>query len=125
LFVNALLVENVYVPAVILNLPVFVVSVDKVTTPAEIVAPSGPVTLLLFVKPLTVEDPELAKLTRPPALFTRSRSPSRLPVPLAVNVPLLVMPALDAIVSAPEETVRLAALAIVIVLAVDAPVTFG
>ncbi len=42
--------------------------------PAEIVTPSGLVTLLLFVKILIVEDPELAKLTRPPALFVRERS---------------------------------------------------
>ena len=50
LFVNTLAVEIVYVPAVILNVPVFVVSSDTVTVPAEIVAPSGPVTLLSFVK---------------------------------------------------------------------------
>ena len=62
-----------YVPAVILNVPAFLVSSDTVTVPAEIVAPSGPVTLLSFVKILIVEDPELAKLTRPPALFVRLR----------------------------------------------------
>jgi hypothetical protein len=108
-----------------LNVPVLVVLFDRVTVPAEIVAPSGPVTLLLFVKALTVEDPELAKLTRPLALFVRLRLPNKLPVPPTVNVPLLVSPESFAIVSEPEEIVRLAPLAIVIVLAVDAPVTFG
>jgi hypothetical protein len=125
LFVNGLLLEIVHVPAVMLNVPVLVVLFDRVTVPAEIVAPSGPVTLLLFVKILTAEDPKLAKLTRPPALFVRLRSPSKLPVPLMVNVPLLVTPALFAIVSEPAEIVRLAPLAIMIVLAVDAPETFG
>ena len=44
---------------------------------------------------------------------------------MTVNVPLFRIPLLFASVSEPEETVRLAPLAIVMVLAVATPVTIG